>query len=404
MNISSLKFFPFLVYLGAFLFPFQNFALSVAGSKYDLTAFVYLFLALWATVKSNFVNKRTILLFSIFLLIQIFVYLYFGYAPFHRLFSGLVWLGGLLLLLWSGYRIDYDRKIVMKIILGLLLLTALYIFVQGFFLGIDRPKAWFGEPSYAGLCLYSGSAGIFSILYSGIKFSKKQKRNIKILFLLFFLAGTLTFSMHIVTFIITISFLIISKITLRTFPIILLFSLLLTLGASYLLTIPHYFSRINLANPESNISLLSWLEGFDQMKTAINRSPIFGFGLGSTGYFRFESLYTSELASQKIGSLNLKDAFSGFFRLVIEVGLISVLLFIWFLMKRFKIFKKIYFSSNNIVAKDIYYPQFFLFVFAFSLVIGFLLKEPSYARSYVYLAAFFIGTNTFLVSKSEFSK
>jgi hypothetical protein len=404
MNPFSIKFFAFFVYLGTFLFPFQIFALSVAGSKYDLTSFVYLFIALWSTFKSNLVNKRALLLFSIFLLIQIFVYLFFGFAPFYRLFSGLVWFGGLLLLLWSGYRIDYDRKIVMKIILGLLLLTAFYIFLQRFFLGIDRPKAWFGEPSFAGLCLYSGSAGIFSILYSGITFSRLQKRNLRILFLVIFFAGTLTFSMHIVTFIMTISFLLISKITLRSLPILLLCSLVITLGVTYLVTIPHYFDRINLANPESNISLLSWLEGFDQMKTAISRSPIFGLGLGSTGYFSFESNNTIALENLKIGSLNLKDAFSGFFRLVIEIGLISVLLFIWFLTKRFRKFKNIYFSSNNRVAKKNYYSEFFLFIFAFSLMMGFLLKEPSYARSYVYMAFFLIGTNTFLVSKAEFSK
>jgi hypothetical protein len=394
MSLLKLKAISFFTYVAVLLFPFQNFSLALASSQYDLASFVFLPLGFWATFKNGRVFPNTLLVFFVFVFIQILTYLTFGYAPFYRLVSGIVWFGGLVILVYSARRIPYDKKNVQSIIIGLLLATAIYIFIM-FLLGQDRPKAWFGEPSYAGLCLYSCCAGIFAVLYNARQLQPKEKRNFQICFIIIFAAGVLTFSTHILTFLITISLLIFSRITWRSLPLILFFALVITAGVIYLASIPHYYSRLNLANPESNISLLSWMEGFDQMKTAINRSPIVGFGLGSTGYFPFESLYTNELASQNVFSVNLTDAYSAFFRLTVEMGLGFVIVLIIFLIKRFSKFKKAYFLVKHDVTKQANYSSYFLFVFAFSLIIGCLVKEPSYARSYVYLATFLIGSNRF---------
>jgi len=200
--------------------------------------------------------------------------------------------------------------------------------------------------------------------------------------------------MHLITFILTILFLTLSKISIKNLPFLIFLLLLIIFGILFISTIPHYYTRLNLANPEANVSLLSWLEGFDQMKHSIINSPIFGFGLGSTGYFPFNSEFTDELAIQRVYSVNLTDAYSAAFRLVVEIGFLPFLLFIFYLYHKFKLFKnyQILIKNND---EGNFHPEIFLFIFAFSLIIGFLIKEPSYARSYVYLSFLLLTSISF---------
>jgi len=130
------------------------------------------------------------------------------------------------------------------------------------------------------------------------------------------------------------------------------------------------------------------------MKHSIINSPIFGFGLGSTGYFPFNSEFTDELAIQRVYSVNLTDAYSAAFRLVVEIGFLPFLLFIFYLYHKFKLFKnyQILIKNND---EGNFHPEIFLFIFAFSLIIGFLIKEPSYARSYVYLSFLLLTSISF---------
>ena len=82
----------------------------------------------------------------------------------------------------------------------------------------------------------------------------------------------------------------------------------------------HFDQRTDIYNPEkSSLSLLAWLMGFDQILSSIDKNIFFGLGLGSTGEFNFDSKHKDILNVLGAGDLTLKDAYSLFFRLVIEI-------------------------------------------------------------------------------------
>jgi len=127
------------------------------------------------------------------------------------------------------------------------------------------------------------------------------------------------------------------------------------------------------------------------MKHSIALSPILGFGLGSTGYFEFESKNTEILESFNLEFLNKYDAYSGFFRMTIELGILFIIIlftFIYTKLKYFKLYvKKIKQTHSNFInIIDIHLT--FIFIFSFTMVIGILIKEPTYSRSIVYVGWF----------------
>ena len=150
----------------------------------------------------------------------------------------------------------------------------------------------------------------------------------------------------------------------------------------------HFLSRINIFDKDTNsLSLLAWLRGFEQMIFSIEKTYIFGFGLGSTGEYYFPSYYGEKLSDFGLFNLTLKDGFSLFFRLVIEIGIFFTLVFLVYLYFRVKNFFNI-FKFNKIELEN----YFFLFIFSLTIIIGSLIKEPNYARSSLCVALFIIGT------------
>lgn len=120
-------------------------------------------------------------------------------------------------------------------------------------------------------------------------------------------------------------------------------------------------------------------------------SPIFGHGIGSTGYFKFSSVYSDELMRSGIDDLNLKDGFSLAFRLIIEIGPLLFLFFIIYMIKKISLLKNVL-NNINTLPNEESIPSIFLFVFSLSLIIGSLLKEPTYARSPLYIGIFLFSS------------
>jgi hypothetical protein len=321
-----------LMILSICFFPLQIFSLPLAQSRYDITAFLLLFVAVYYTFKNQRVKFTTLYIFLFFLCIQFLVLFVLQVPPIHRFFSGIVWFGGLLLVFLSGVKAKYNQKDAFNYIIITLLITSLICFFQFFLLGIDRPSAFFNEPSFAGLALFSASAGCFSILM----LSKSKKRlKFLIFFLIFLVAGLMTKSMHIITFFIVVLMIFylkmsfkLKKISINKIIYTFVFCSVLIFCAKIIYTDQHFISRLNLFNPGDNLSLLSWLRGFDQMASSIINSPLLGNGLGSTGFIDFNSPHSDALSRFGMESLNLTDAYSLAFRLVIEIGLPFFILFL----------------------------------------------------------------------------
>lgn len=388
-----------LIVISVLLFPFQNLSIyttgSAIGSRYDLTAFLFLCIALYSALFHG-ISKRTLFYATTFLFIQVLVFAIFDIAPYYRLISGLVWLGGLLLLALNGHRIKYSQMTIFYSIVSILCMTSLYIFFQFFFLDQLRPAGWFREPSFAGLSLYSAAAGLF-ISFFLVKLPPGIYRLLIVIALVFFCAAILTLSLHFITFLITILLIMLILIFRRMFSfnlrrilIITILGILLCLVASNLFMSEHFASRLDIGNP-TNLSLLSWLRGFDQMVAAVKISPIFGCGLGSTGFFEFNSAHSDTLEMVGLGILNLTDAFSLAFRLIIEVGLPFFILFIYFFLQKLNTFKG-YIRDIKFVPTSISLPIVFNFVFSISVILGCLLKEPLYPQSYLYLSVFLLSS------------
>lgn len=382
-----------IILLAILLFPFQILALPLAGSRYDLTCFLFLIVAMYYAVNTGSISFRTFLILSFFGVYQFLIFSIQQIAPFSRFISGLVWLGGLLLIILVSPKIIIQKLQVSQIILVLLLFTAIIIIVQHFILNQERPKAFFDEASYAGLVLYSASASTFLVL-TFIQTSTKTKILGLLLGALLFYSALLTKSLHIVTFLTTIIlfvFLRLSKLPKEHKSTIIISGLILisilVFFASSLIRDPHYAARMDLTNIENNLSLLTWIRGYDQMIASVIKSSFFGLGLGSTCYFKFDSIYNSALTSLGFGDLNLTDAYSLAFRLIIEIGLLLFVIFIIFMVKKIWTFKR-YISRFTELSINESAPSIFLFVFSFSLILGCLIKEPTYARSYIYLGIF----------------
>jgi hypothetical protein len=120
-------------------------------------------------------------------------------------------------------------------------------------------------------------------------------------------------------------------------------------------------------------------------------SPIFGFGLGSTGLFDISSDNAVALEGLGFGFLNKLDSYSMFFRLGIELGGISLFLLLLIMVTKFLSVERLLRSDfkSNI-------PQFFFifnFFFSTCLIIGVLIKEPTFGRSLVYIGFFLFFTS-----------
>ncbi len=383
-----------LIVLGCSLLTLQIFAIPLASSRYDLTCFIILFATIFFQKEKKEFNFLIIVFFLLFITLELFKYLFFQYSPTNRLISGIVWLGGLFLIFLKRDFISYNQATVHKSFIFGFVVTSLWFFKQ-FVFGMDtgefsnlifRPKGFFDEPSYAGLFLYSVAAGSFAILVL-LDNSKKEFLIYSIVFVMSFCLGFTTFSMHIVTFSVGLLFtilvyLIISDNALFKLGIGTLFIIMFTVGIYYILSLEHFVERLQLVG-SMNLSVVSWMQGLHQAFTSFFSSPLFGFGLGATGGFEFvsDTHYKLELLN-KVGQ-NRFDGYSMAYRLVIEIGFVFFLFIIYQIVKEAILFVKT--LQLNVTNSSLKY-YVFNFIFALSLIIGILIKEPTYARSYVYVS------------------
>tara|TARA_B110000967_G_scaffold149354_1_gene153079 strand:- start:439 stop:846 length:408 start_codon:yes stop_codon:yes gene_type:complete len=125
----------------------------------------------------------------------------------------------------------------------------------------------------------------------------------------------------------------------------------------------------------------------EQMIYSVKETYLFGFGLGTTGEYYFPSVSGEKLKNYGVFQLTLKDAFSLFFRLIIEIGLIFTSIFL--LLIFYISFK---FLRETIKNKDEFISRIFLFSFSLTVIIGSLIKEPNYARSTLFIAIMLLST------------
>jgi hypothetical protein len=392
---------------------FQNFAIPLASSRYDLSCFLILFAIIFFRIKNKELNISIAIFFTFFLIIEMIKILYFQYSSISRLISGLVWFGGLLLIFLKKDFVIYNQELVMKSFLFGFFITIIW-FLKQYFIGIDlkgfsesvfRPRGFFDEPSYAGLFLYSISAASLGSL-ALVKNERNQKYFISILGLLAFIFAATTLTMHIVTFIFSMMMVVLITLIVShnsIYKIFIFLTSLLFVGfiITFMLTQEHFIERLSFFG-SYNLSIVAWLQGLDQALTSISSSPIIGFGLGSTGGFDFisDTHYKLEIMN-KIGQ-NRFDGYSMIYRLIIEMGLMLILFILFEIFKECVMFTKTIIKFHDHPAIRFYV---FNFIFSFTLLIGVLIKEPTYARSYVYVGVliFFTARNVFKSQLQEFN-
>lgn len=377
------------------LYPFQNLSLELASSRYDLTSFL-----LWGLGVALFFWRGRLLIRATVAVVglgalQILVFQFLGIPPLHRFISGLFWFGGMVVILLAGDRIKYQRGLVVLGVWATTGLSALYILFERYHYGLSRPKAWFVEPSYAGLALYAVAAGALGVVLLS-KVSLGQRLLLSAFVVLLLWAAVLTYSMHLVTFIL-ISLLLLLYRYIRLSTVISANRLIaaatlvifIGLGLSLLREVEHFRSRMDVTTVPSNVSLISWLRGFDQMKAALEMSPVLGVGLGGTGEFDFYSPWNGRLGQLGLADLNRRDAYSLGFRLIIEIGpFIFGTILIYILVRLWRTHK--WTDAKHLREPD----RLFLVLFSLTVMLGALIKEPLYAQSYLYLAVFLFASET----------
>lgn len=381
-----------IILIGIFLFPFQSLALRVAGSRYDLTAFILSVLVYLAFLFGKLRIKRShVLGICIFFIYQIALFLLIGISPFPRFLSGMVWFGSLLVIVAFSNSIKflYQQKKLFNIIIVTLSISMVYILLESFAFGVIRPRAWFGEPSYAGLAFSGLSAASLCSLLSDLKVGVSQKVVLLLLFITATYCLLLTLSIHSFTLVIVVTMFLISKnfgrisVFLRkglfALPII---TLAIVGVVNYLLSIAHYANRVNTQN---NLSSLAWFRGLDQAVASAVASPV-GVGLGGTGHFEYISEAALKLGQLGIGNLNYNDAYSLLFRMIIEMGLPFVVFCMFLFGRKLLLFHKVF---NTRLIHDQCKTQhtlykIFNFIFSTTLIIGCLIKEPLYPNSILY--------------------
>lgn len=391
------------IYLSIFIFPLQVLSIKVSETSFDLTSIILAFVFFSTFFLREKKVNLTLIIMLLFLSLQLILFI-FSPAPILRFLSAIFWIILYFLFIYNDSDLNLDFKLLEKLVILILSLSAFYAWIEYFFLiepenynqGIKlRSHGFFSEPSYAGLAYY---AAALSLLCKYFLF--KQSKRYLIFFFYFFSTGILTLSLHIITFF--ISFLIIVYFLLnilnsKSLKILLIIFVLFTfMFGLFALIYPEFFEiftehfllRINIFDKETrSLSLLAWLRGFEQMIFSIEKTYIFGFGLGSTGEYYFPSYYGEKLSDFGLFNLTLKDGFSLFFRLIIEAGIIFTLVFLFYLYFKIKNFFYTY-KLNKIELKN----YFFLFIFSLTIIIGSLIKEPNYARSSLCIALLFIST------------
>lgn len=390
--------------MGIALFPLQFLALRIYGSSFDVSSILIILFISLLVLKIHVLdvsgkNKQTVSLILIFLGIQLLLF-FINDTPLFRFVSGLFWFGGLLLVYLFKNDIKIDFQIAHKIISNTLFISALVMIFEWFL--HKRPKAFFDEPSYASLAIYSISSAYFGcfIFFEDLD---KKKNKLYLLGCFYFFVGLLTTSMHIISLIIVIFLFLLTASNKRKVLYVLVSILIIYFASSKIFSFQNIYNRItsivsgSTINPSSyqdveknfNKSTMAWLDGYEQTKAALKINPIVGLGLGSTGYFKYDSNYNQHLINIYKSNPNRFDSYSGLFRLIIELGLIFGTLVLLLLLKNIL---KIYRDRSVLISK-VNYEIFFIRFFSLTLFIGILIKEPVYSRSLVYVAILLFSTS-----------
>lgn len=401
MKIAAVP--EYLIIAGVLFYPFQTITFPVYGSTFDISIFFILLSAAFVTLRDFTISRSTFLWLLFFFCSQLLIFFIANVTVLHRVMGGLIWFGGLVLIFLSRHLIKYNSDYVIRLIVAALFASAGYCFfsavVEGLF---SRPQAWFSEPSFAGLSFYAASAGFFGQLML-LKMNIRTCINIFLLALVFFLAGLLTLSMHIVAFAVTFALVLTLRVSFKQLPLTIFFIGAFAIAAIFLLELDHFSSRLQVTGNVTNYSTLTWLYGFDQMLAAWRLSPLVGMGLGSTGYFPFESKYADIMSGLNVGVLNVTDAYSALFRMGIELGFPFLVCLLYYLATRYFDFRR-FLYLNRIDHLENTGSVVFLFLFSMTMTIGILFKEPTYSRSFVYIAWFLLVTCIPISARSSKSK
>lgn len=378
----------FLLILAIISYPIQSLSFRFYGGRYDFSIFLFSIGAL-LIFPGEFYKKNKVILFIFLLTIyELFLLSFFDVAPIRRLISSMIWISFSIYVFKSGYFNQLKLKTITNSILYAGIFSLSISLFQKFFLNQPRVMGFFEEPSYAGLFYYAMAIGFLAKLLFGNFFSKS---NI-FLFLVFLFFGFLTKSMQIFTFLIMLSIIFLIKNNAKKLMLIIIgffglcfFILLLSALSKANFSACNFFDH----DKSMNLSLLSWLRGFDQAISSLNKSIFFGLGFGSTGYFTFESLCSQSLDSLGYGNLNLTDSYSMLWRLIIECGIFGTgVILLFFLSKYFSFLE-------NIKLKNEETDYIFILFFSFFLFLGILLKEPSYSSSQFFMLIYLFGILNF---------
>ncbi|RTY33711.1 hypothetical protein EKD00_09000 [Chlorobium phaeovibrioides] len=376
--------------LGVLWYPFQDVALRIYTSRYDISVFLLLFVSAASLVKSGSMEKRSFYFLAIFIGIQALVFSVLNFAPLHRFISGLFFFGGLLTIFISRHKVHYRSIDIYKAVVLVTFVSAV-LCVYDFLVIGGRPKGWFGEPSYAGLALYGASLGLLGVAVI-LDIDRSRKIRYFIASIFFFITALMTLSTHIISYLVVFIFVIILRSSVRRILPILLLGSIFLYSLVLVMNTPHFKSRLDFSGYSDNLSTLSWLRGLDQAQAAIIASPVFGCGLGSTGFIDFNSINLYSLHRLGLADLNLYDAYSLLFRVVVELGLPFLFIIIIYLYKELVEFRR-YIYSALFISDQFDIAVVFNFIFSSVLIVGSLLKEGNYSTSILFISVFLFFTS-----------
>jgi len=82
-----------ILYFGIFLIPYHTISIPVMGSRFDISIFLIgIYSIIFRISHTRYINYYGLLFLLAFILIELIKYLFFGFQPFYRVFSGLIWI------------------------------------------------------------------------------------------------------------------------------------------------------------------------------------------------------------------------------------------------------------------------------------------------------------------------
>jgi hypothetical protein len=381
------------------VFPFQVLAIRFGTTVFDVFPILislfnlFFLLSYLFSAKSN---KITIGLLKVLFCFLIFTIIYILYhpQPIYRFISAFFWLFNLSLLFLTSE--NYKSIYLWRNFSFISFFVACFIYIEFFILNVDRPKAFFLEPSTTGLLLYSLAFYYFVVLFN----SKEKNRLNFFLFLFYFVAGIATKSSHLFVFLIFTIYFFLAQLSNSNRIYFSLIFLFVVFSFGSVINFDYYLNKFDFTNLESlNTSQLSWLRGFDQAYNSVLESPILGNGLGSTGFISFSSNYSDQLDLLSASDLNLLDAYSLFLRLTIEIGFIFTLIIVIYFIKPLNNALNSLINNKNSISDNL--EKFY--VIGIFIFVGSLLKEPNYGVSLLFISVLFLGIykNSFLHDKKH---